>query len=328
MKDYWVWCGSVIRGEDGRYHMFASRWSKKLPFTPHWATNSEIVRAVADRPEGPYTFAEVVLPPRGSEYWDGRVTHNPTIHRVNGMYLLFYMGTTYEEDMPSPEHNPIQAGSTLDHPISAKARARQRIGLATSKSVFGPWERSDEPILSPMPGKWDSLMTTNPAPCIHPDGSVLLIYKAVGSQHDLLRLGVAKAPHYKGPYERLCEEPIFRFDETNDHIEDGYVWWSQEARRYEMIMKDMNGGICGEKHAGIHAYSEDGAVWHIFEEPLAYSRKVRWDNGSETIQGNLERPQLLTQDGRPTHLFAATSNSPEGFAKATDTWNMVIPLKE
>ena len=94
-----------------------------------------------------------------------------------------------------------------------------------------------------------------------------------------------------------------------------------------MIMKDMNGGICGERHAGIHAYSKDGAAWHLFNDPLAYSRQVRWDNGVVTIQGNLERPQLLIEDGRPTHLFAATSNSPEGFARATDTWNMVIPLK-
>ncbi len=45
MKDYWVWCGSVIRGEDGRYHMFASRWPKSLPFVPHWVTSSEVVRA-------------------------------------------------------------------------------------------------------------------------------------------------------------------------------------------------------------------------------------------------------------------------------------------
>ena len=34
MDDSWVWGGSVIRGEDGRYHMFASRWPKSLAFAP------------------------------------------------------------------------------------------------------------------------------------------------------------------------------------------------------------------------------------------------------------------------------------------------------
>src|SRR5687768_17185985 len=72
MPGYWVWCGSVIKGDDGRYHMFASRWPKDLTFHPGWMTNSEIVRAVAERPEGPYQFQQVVLPARGAEYWDGR----------------------------------------------------------------------------------------------------------------------------------------------------------------------------------------------------------------------------------------------------------------
>jgi hypothetical protein len=25
LPDHWVWCGAPIRGEDGRYHLFASR---------------------------------------------------------------------------------------------------------------------------------------------------------------------------------------------------------------------------------------------------------------------------------------------------------------
>ena len=31
-EEYWVWCGSVTEGEDGRFHMFAARWPKKYPF--------------------------------------------------------------------------------------------------------------------------------------------------------------------------------------------------------------------------------------------------------------------------------------------------------
>src|SRR5205814_477401 len=32
MDGYWVWCSSVVKGDDGLYHMFASRWPKRLPF--------------------------------------------------------------------------------------------------------------------------------------------------------------------------------------------------------------------------------------------------------------------------------------------------------
>ena len=62
--DYWVWGSSVIKEEDNRYHMFASRWNNKLNFG-NWVTNSEVVHAVADTPIGPYKTLEVVLPVRG-----------------------------------------------------------------------------------------------------------------------------------------------------------------------------------------------------------------------------------------------------------------------
>ncbi len=43
--DYWVWCGSVVEGDDSRYHMFAARWPKKYPFFHGYLAASEIVRA-------------------------------------------------------------------------------------------------------------------------------------------------------------------------------------------------------------------------------------------------------------------------------------------
>jgi hypothetical protein len=32
MDNYWIWCGSVVKREDNRFHMFASRWPKRYPF--------------------------------------------------------------------------------------------------------------------------------------------------------------------------------------------------------------------------------------------------------------------------------------------------------
>ena len=108
-KDYWTWCGSVIKGEDGKYHLFASRWPKKLSFDLYWLTNSEIVHAISDKPEGPYTFSDVVLPPRGEQYWDGKMTHNPAIRKCGDTYLLYYTGTTYKGDMPDENNTRLVA---------------------------------------------------------------------------------------------------------------------------------------------------------------------------------------------------------------------------
>lgn len=99
-EGYWVWCGSVIRAEDGRYHMFASRWPKYLLFHPSWLSASEVVRAISDTSEGPYLFGEVVLPARGPQFWDGMATHNPHITKQGGIYVLYYTGSTYP--FPAP----------------------------------------------------------------------------------------------------------------------------------------------------------------------------------------------------------------------------------
>ncbi|MGG1554719.1 glycoside hydrolase family protein [Paenibacillus ferrarius] len=323
---YWVWCGSVVKGEDGRYHMFASRWPKTLPMHPGWLVASEVVRAVSETPEGPYRFEEVVLPARGAEYWDGRSTHNPHIVKHGDLYLLYYMGSTHPfKDVSHDETYD------LHDPRCIVARANKRIGLAVASSVFGPWERMDTPILQPRPDKFDNFFTSNPAPCVHEDGSVLLVYKTRTYKSrpyteflhgDTMSFGVARASHYRGPYMAVTDETIF--PQEKFCLEDPFIYRVDGG--YEMIAKDMIGNICGEYHGGMLARSADGVVWEAEEGRKAYSRTVLWDDGAEQIMGSLERPFVLFEDGAPTHLFFATADGPGEFTQAANTWNMVIPL--
>jgi hypothetical protein len=67
--------------------------------------------------------------------------------------------------------------------------------------------------------------------------------------------------------------------------------------------------------------------WDFDRATLAYRREVRWSDGRTTRQGFLERPQLLIENGIPTHLFCATAEGPGLDLKdATRTWNVVFPL--
>lgn len=327
MEGYWVWCGSVIKGEDHRYHMFASRWSKELPMHPGWLVGSEIVRAVSDTPEGPYQFVEVVLPARGAEYWDGRSTHNPQILKHRDTYILFYMGSTH----PFPDVSSEEQFDLHD-PRTIVARSNKRIGIATSTSVEGPWVRLDQPILQPRPSKFDNFFTSNPAPCIHDDGSVLLVYKSRSYKkqpyptflHSFeMSFGVARAEHYLGPYTALSDESIFPIDKFN--LEDPFIY--QVPGGYEMIAKDMTGNICGEYHGGIIAKSKDGVAWEALQGQKSYTRMIKWEDGTERRMGSLERPFILFQDQKPTHMFFATADGPGEFTNAANTWNMVVPLK-
>ena len=55
--------------------------------------------------------------------------------------------------------------------------------------------------------------------------------------------------------------------------------------RFELLAKEMNGGLTGEGHAGIHAFPADGIEWRLAQPPKGCSRRVRWEDGSDTVQG-------------------------------------------
>ncbi|MFI3170459.1 MAG: glycoside hydrolase family protein [Faecalibacterium sp.] len=326
MEGYWVWCGSVVKGDDGKFHMFSSRWPKGYPMHPGWLIASEIVHAVSDTAEGPYQFESVALPARGAEYWDGRSTHNPSIQKHGDTYVLYYTGITFPFPDPIP-NEPLP----MDAPSVLAARASKRIGIATAKSPYGPWTRYDAPMLQTRPGYFDSFLTGNAAPVIHEDGSVVLMYKSrtynkpphTGAMYGDMHLAVATAPHYTGPYTHRCEEALYQ--DVDAEFEDPFIW--KDERGYHMVAKDMAGDVCGQLAGGVRANSADGIHWQVEQDTRAYSRKVLWDDGIEREQNNLERPFILFQEGKATHMFFATADGTGGFVNAKNTWNMCIPLK-
>lgn len=317
MKDYIVWGGSVTKGDDGRFYMFASRWPKMVGMK-NWVTNSEVVLASADEAEGPYAFEKVVLPQRGAKYWDGMVTHNPTIHRHKGKYVLFYVGSTYAFDTPT---------ETVSQEVYGQVWNRKRVGVAVADLPRGPWKRMDAPIMQPRPGKWDGAIISNPAPVIHEDGSVLLIYKSAPVPYPerlknrALHFGLATAPHYLGPYKRRNDgEMVVIKGANNPRVEDPYVWRADGV--YHMVAKIFSRDLTGESGAGFYAWSEDGVEWSLPDMAKAYSRTVLFSDGKTRDQRKLERPQVLVQDGKPTHMFFATTNT-----DGKSIYNQVIPMQ-
>lgn len=322
-EGYWVWGSSVIKGNDGKYHMFVSRFPKSLPFHPGWMVASEIVHAISDTPEGPYKFSDIALPARGAQYWDGRSTHNPRILEYQNKYYLIYMGSTH------PFANPTYDQLTLDSPWCTVGRSNKRIGLAIADSPYGPWKRFDEPILKTKPNTFYSFLVSNPSPIIQEDGSVMMIFKGrtyVGDdKFSDMALGMAYAPSIEGPYTVLNNgQPIFQVDGQGE-AEDPFLW--KDSRGYHAIFKDHVAKFTGEKGGGVMAHSPNGIQWTIDKDSKAYSRTVEWEDGKVEMQGQLERPFLLFENGKATHAFFATMNGAGGFDNATQSWNMVIPIK-
>lgn len=322
---YWVWGSSIIRGDDGKYHMYVARWPKAIKYHPGWMVSSEIAHCVADQAEGPYSFSELALGPRSPEYWDGCSQFNPKIFKHEDTYILFYTGSTH----PLADARDHMDEVDLNTPYSIVGRANKRIGVATSKSPYGPWTRTDEPLLDAKPGSFYSMMTSNPTPVIHEDGSALMIFKArhykdTFPYHSEMELGVAKAAHYAGPYEVIGTDPVFsksRFGE----VEDPFLWMDEEG--YHMLAKDQYGEVGGVFQGGILAHSDDGENWTLDENPIAYTKVVKWDDGTERQMGQLERVQGLIQNGHLTHLSFAVMDGRGGFDDGHNAWNIVVPLE-
>ena len=145
MDGNYVWCNSPIEGDDGKIHLFFSRWKAEKKMGG-WINGSEIAHAVADSPEHPFEYVETNLTP-WTGFWDATTCHNLSIKKVGNKYCLFYMGNS-----------------------NGKTNTK-RIGLATANTLTGPWKRPDKLLLEAgKPGAWDDHCTTNPSFVKHPDG--------------------------------------------------------------------------------------------------------------------------------------------------------------
>ena len=326
MKDYYIWDCSVVKS-DGKYHMFSSRWKKEMGFGWNWLFNSEVIHSVSDTPEGPYVFQNVVLPRRGRQYFDGMSTHNTCIKEYKGKYYLYYMGTTYGGEIP-------QKAEEIPENYGLETWNRKRIGLAVADDINGPFVRRDEPLLEPRDcTHWDCTITTNPSVAILPDGTTYMMYKSRAAFGKPLQLGIAVADKPDGEFRRLSDEPILQFENPDFHVEDPFFWYDEKRKKFCMIAKDdsKNGcaGITGEWGSGFYAESDDCIHFQIAPNPKVYSRKVKWADGRETIQGNLERPSLLfDENGNPTHLFCASGYGSNPYDFEGNTFVVCMKLEK
>ena len=305
-----IWCGSMVPGDDGKYHLFYSRWPHALGHLA-WVTHSEIAHAVADHPLGPYTHQDVALPARGRDFWDGLCTHNPTVQRFGGTYYLYYMGNTGD-------------GRALPT-LNWTHRNNQRIGVAVADSPEGPWTRFDEPLIAPTAGFHDAICCTNPSVTQRLEGGFLMIYKGVGDKSPTPFGGpvlhiAALSDSPTGPFVKQ-PDPVFVKEGVAFAAEDPFVWTSNDG--YWAIVKDNAGHFTGRGKSLALFRSADGLSWTLAEYPVVATLEVTWESGLRQTMESLERPQLWLDNGEPAILFCAAAPG-----QGEPVFNLQIPLKQ
>ena len=313
-----IWGGSLVKGEDGLYHMYYARWPKRLGWA--WVTDSEIAHAVSESPFGPFSFKDVALGRTNVEDWDGWCTHNPTVHKFEGKYYLYYMGNTGDGIIPS---KPGKQKLNWVH------RNNQRIGVAVADNPNGPWKRFDKPVLDISPDSLahDALMTSNPSVCQRPDGGYLMVYKAVGKRYDPPNGGpvvhmIATADSPTGPFKKY-DDPVFTVEGERFPTEDPYIWY--QDGKYRAIVKRIKHLDGKRVFSLVHYDSEDGFDWKPAKHHDISERIVEWENGRVQQFAHLERPQVYIEDGIPVALFCAADTLDENGVR--ESFNLQIPLK-
>lgn len=310
-----IWCGSLTKSDiDKKYHLFYSRWSRKLGFEA-WVSHSEVAHAVSDFPCGPFVFKDVALAVRGPGYWDGMVTHNPTICRFGEKYYLYYTGNRGDGVPTNPELNWTH-------------RNNQRIGVAVANDPNGPWQRFDNPVIDVSPDSTasDALMTSNPSITEMPDGRYLAVYKAVGKKKPMPFGGpvvhlTAIADSPTGPFIKQ-NKPIFTAgDDVMFPAEDPFVWY--QGNCYYAIVKDMQGFFASTGRSLVLFYSLDGLDWKLAKHPLVSKLQIQWTDTLQQGLQTVDRPQLYIENGDPRVLCVAILED----KTAKHSFNVQIPLR-
>ena len=305
--DYFNWGSSIIKGKDGKYHMFYSRWPREYGFGG-WLTHSEIAHAVSDKPTGPYEYLETSLKGRGEKkFWDYITAHNPKIKHFEGKYYLYYIGTDLGGKGISNKKLIEAAGLTTRNETRLALRENQRTGVAVSESLNGPWRRLDEPIIEPC-GPITTL-TVNPAITKGSDGKYYLIIK--GDKPNETRFirnqAIAVGTNPEGPF-KIQDKPVIDDLDT----EDVSVWFDKVQNRFYAVF-----------HA--HTYigmmtSADGLNWEKAEYYEIIKKKIPLGDGSFLEPDRMERPFIYVENGVPKALTL-------GVKKGDDSYSIIVPLK-
>lgn len=303
--DYYNWGSSIIKDEEGIYHLFYSRWPKKYSFTG-WLTHSEIAHAVSPNAAGPWTFVETVLQGRRGNNWDAITAHNPKIKFFEGKYYLYYISTNIPEELSEGEL--IETAQTgYQHKNWWPLRNNQRTGVAVSNSLTGPWIRKDAALIEPS-GPITTL-TVNPAITYGPDGKYYLIIKGdkPNEKRFIRHQAVAISDHPDGPFS-IQLKPVIDYLDT----EDMSMWYDEKYQQFYGVF---------HAHTFIGMVSsKNGKDWKKATEYVLTKKQITLSNGDTLFPDRMERPFVYYEDGKPAVLSVAIK-------KGDDSYCVFLPIK-
>ena len=287
MPNVTSWGASPLQdlAANGQWHIFVSEIAGRGCGLTKWRSQSRVAHAVASSVMGPYIKQDVALAVEA---------HNPHVLAFQGEYLLFHIGSA---DSKNPIVNCTSATSVGDS-VLATAISSTTALIHRSHSLSGPWV----PAVTTMPGPCE-----NPAPWAMKNGSLAVVCSGADLHNRTWHLVVndelgltgkwTSRPIFPGENMKIrphkfWEDPVLFMDARNH--------WHILAHCYVPHYDESNDYVSG------HLFSKDGLTWNENAvEP--YRHSVSFSGGDVQNFSTLERPKLIVDAGRPTHLFNGVS---------------------
>lgn len=309
--DYFNWCNSIIKGKDGKYHLFYARWNREKSFDA-WLTHSTVAHAVSDSPAGPYTYVNTVIDFEQDEYKAGTMitAHNPKIKYFNGKYYLYFISTQLNHDITNDSLLKVgRHGSHLDNNDRRYLREKQRTYVAECDELNGAWTIHPKSLLEPA-GPIATLVV-NPAITQGPDKRFYLIVK--GDKPGTVKFERNQAVAVSDYPDRdfvLQPKPVIKDWDT----EDVSMWYDEESQRFYAVFH-------AHKYVGMMT-STDGINWEKADNFIVTKKCLARTGSQDSIRPlRMERPFVYVEGNVPKVLSMAV------MLQGGDSYIVMVPLK-
>ena len=286
------WGGSVIKGVDNKYHMYAAEMADWCGINA-WRPNSILIHAISDTYNGKYTKTDEI-----ALVW----THEPTACvGPNGEYVVYAVHSPYPNGGNS-DISPCQGcanGATLDcdiqlttGPPNPKTYTQMKYtSISNGSSGYSDWMI--------IPTQDENGQDSCLACYIYPNGSLIALFE--GDFDNGEDMYIQYATNWK-------DNTTYTFYHakipTGLIVEDPYIWQDKNGILHAIFHNDG-----WDTPFGYHAYSTDnGRVWKGYDQSItAYDDLTYYDDGDIAEFVRVERPHIIMDDDGYTPIALTNS---------------------